>query len=276
MASVISMSNLQNSFQGPNEYIDHYCAHLTGAEFKILMVATRKICGFREHRKTMRDRISLRQFQRFTGIKDRTTLIAGLKKLNKLGIIKPIGRANQHGQEWKLIRHMPKFGQQEIFDQAEKTRWSGNQTRVVWKPDHSGLETRPTKQIFKQISKVVNVTATTKTTLNKNQMQLDFKKPKEVVGHLREIASHEGNGKAAADIVLRILEQLWSWGFRDEILKSWKWYLYAAATWPAAVNQAWGEVKTRKLERGDVKNPGALLTYKIKEYTINGNSKDQN
>lgn len=106
----------------------------------------------------------------------------------------------------------------------------------------------------------------------KNQLELNFDKPNQVVEHLREITTNGHEGKAAADLTLRILEQLWLWGFHDELLKSWKWFFYAAATWPATVSQAWGEIKDRKLRGENMKKPGAILTLRIKELTNESNS----
>lgn len=98
----------------------------------------------------------------------------------------------------------------------------------------------------------------------KDQLEFNFNQPKEVVDHLRNIAAEDNE---AATIVLMILEQLWNWGHKDEILKSWKWFLWAAWMWPAIVSRAWGEVKARQLEKGDIRKPGAILTLKIQEYS---------
>ena len=133
--------NLPQTFQAPNEYVDYFCSRLTGAQFKLLMIATRKICGYSNHRETMRDRISLSQFQELSGLTDRVTVIESLAYLSKLGLLRKIRKSTQAGQEWELVRHLPKIGQQELA--LELPKRSGNQTKVVGKPDPQNPKLNP-------------------------------------------------------------------------------------------------------------------------------------
>lgn len=278
------MNNLKQTFQCPNEYVDYYCSHLSGSDFKVLIAATRKIIGWQKNRKTMADHLSYKQLMDLTGIRNRNIIAKALRRLSKLGILKRIGSKNcPTGQKYRLVRFTTKKGQVELFENEqleeknvdnskdEKSTRIINDTRVVSKmipgSYHKGYIQNPIRNPIRNTIKRSNG----KTTFKK-QMELNFKEPKQVVQHLREIAA-SGNGQAvaaAADLTLRILEQLWQWGFIEETLKSWKWLLWAAWKWPKIVDEAWGEVKSQQLEYHNVRRPGALLTWKIKEYTANG------
>src|SRR5574342_1063049 len=123
MASTIFMSNLQQSFQTPNEYVDYFCSRLTGAEFKVLIAATRKITGWPKHRRTMSDHISYTQLMKLTGINSPATIAKSVKKLCRLGIFKKLG-ANHLGQKIAIIRLIQKPGQQNMFDETIKSTTS--------------------------------------------------------------------------------------------------------------------------------------------------------
>lgn len=61
-----------NSFQCPNDYVDNYLKHLTGAEAKILLIVTRKTIGW--HKDI--DRISISQFMEKSGLSNRAVIDA--------------------------------------------------------------------------------------------------------------------------------------------------------------------------------------------------------
>jgi hypothetical protein len=62
-----------NSFQTPNAYVDIIMPYLTGAEYKVLSYATRRILGFQKRQ----DRISISQFTDGTKNKEGETLDSG-------------------------------------------------------------------------------------------------------------------------------------------------------------------------------------------------------
>lgn len=255
--------NLPETFQTPNEYVDYFCSRLTGAEFKLLMVAVRKICGFSDHRKSMRDRISYSQFVKMSGVTDRVTIGKSLDRLCKLGLLKKVGRLTQYGQEWKLVRYLRKVGQQELA--LELLPQSGFPTKVVGKPDQGGRETRHTKPIIKPIYKDVNV-RTDGTPIN-----VEFKEPEsndEIVAYLRKRVI-SGNGEAdPASKTLMFLEQLWNWGAVAELQKSWVWFYSCAKKYPGVFDRAMGETKVRMLSTTlkPLRKPGAYMTTLIKSY----------
>jgi hypothetical protein len=96
-------TNLKYSFQTPNEYVDDFCRHLSGEEFKILITVTRKILGYPDKRISLRDRISLSQIEQLTGI-SRPTTIKVIDFLCKIGILEKNGQPGKTGQEYKLKR----------------------------------------------------------------------------------------------------------------------------------------------------------------------------
>lgn len=257
---------LAQTFQAPNEYVDYYCRNLTGAEFKILMVATRKICGFADHRQTMRDRISISQFQEFSGIKDRQTVIDACVKLGNLGILKKVGKPTQAGQDWKLVRHLPKPGQQDFFDSTPVQRLE-KPTKVVGKAYQGSRKIQSTKPIPKPISNSLTNVRTESTMLEPNQNQ----KPEpttndEIVKHLREMAA-SGNGvSAVASQTLLVLEQLWNWNAHSEVVNSWKWFFMCAQKWPRQLDVAFGMTRERmqRVDQAPLRAPGAYMTKLIK------------
>lgn len=254
--------NLPQTFQTPNEYVDYFCSRLTGAEFKLLMVAVRKICGFSNHRESMRDKISYSQFVKMSGVSDRVTVAKSLNRLCDLGLLKRIGKFSQAGQEWKLIRNLPKVGQQELA--LELPKRSGNPTRVVGKPYQGSRETRHTKPTLKPILKNVNVTDET---ILQNQSQ-KLETNEQIIAHLRNLAA-SGNGEADSALkTLRLLEQLWEWKETGEVKKSWVWFQSCAWKFPHEFDRAFSELKERMMSQTlkPLRAPGAYMTTLIKNY----------
>jgi len=269
------MSNLTQSFQCPNEYVDEFCAQLNSTEFKILIILVRKIFGWNK----TSDRVSYEQLMSLTGIRDRNTIARGLKKLCELKLIEKAGK-NHIGQEYKLGRFLKKPGQITLFRDVDNSE-SRMENPTTRKARSYG------KTLLRSYGKADTQNTLTKPTINtrmstpertpikkalKKQLEMNFTEPKEVVAHLREIASNGSEEKEAAGISLMVLEQLWNWHndkkkANEEFMKSWQWLFYAAEMWPTIVARAWGEVKSRKLEGENMKKPGAILTLRIKELT---------
>ncbi len=90
-----------NTFQVPNVTVDRLATLLPDSAFKILIVACRKILGYEEHRRSLRDRISRSQFCLFAGVSN-STAIFGTNVLEKANILLPVGKPSQAGQEYEL------------------------------------------------------------------------------------------------------------------------------------------------------------------------------
>lgn len=92
---------IPNSYQKPNLFVDELMCLLPPACNLLLDVACRQILGWEEHRGTRRDRISLSQFQAFTGL-SLNTIRTHLDILHGANILTPDGRPNLQGQEYEL------------------------------------------------------------------------------------------------------------------------------------------------------------------------------
>ena len=107
---------IPNSFQNPNFYVDELMPLLTGEEYKVLFYAVRRILGFEEKRITMRDRISITQFEKGLVSKDgrrldygtglsRTAIVNALETLTTFNIMHELAPNNPHenkGAEYGL------------------------------------------------------------------------------------------------------------------------------------------------------------------------------
>ena len=71
-----------NYFQTPNDLIDHWLPHLGESELKILLLIIRKTFGWNKER----DRISLSQMEKFTGL-SRSNVCSGINSLVEKGMI---------------------------------------------------------------------------------------------------------------------------------------------------------------------------------------------
>lgn len=81
-----------NYTQSPNVIFDYWMSRLNGTEFKVLCVLCRKIFGF--HKELLRDRISISQMEKMTGV-TRQALKIAVEKLELLGICKKyVGGSN--------------------------------------------------------------------------------------------------------------------------------------------------------------------------------------
>ena len=244
----------------------------------MLIAAVRKITGWPQHRKKMCDRISYRQLMQLTGINSSETISRAVRKLCAHGLFKRLD-VNGQGQLIKIIRFVPKPGQQDFFGTTLSESTSKSEEHSPQKSKRCSSKSEDTKQIEKPIKKYTHIGTPLKNLLKK-QTTFDFTEPKQVVNHLREIASTNDETSDAAGISIMMLEQLWKWHeeknrANEELMKSWQWLFYAAAMWPTAVTAAWSEIKDRKLRGEAMKKPGAILTLKIKELT-NGNHKHPN
>lgn len=75
-----------NSFQIPNTIVDELMRHLSGNALKCYLLISRNTTGWGKNS----DKISIDQFLRMTGIKDRRTVIADLNELVKLNLISAV------------------------------------------------------------------------------------------------------------------------------------------------------------------------------------------
>lgn len=98
-----STANFKNTFQCYNEWADEYCRVLPSDAFKILIIVSRKILGFQEHRRTLRDQISLSQIQKLTGL-SRPTVIKYMKMFCDAGVVTKTQKNDKRGQEYRLNR----------------------------------------------------------------------------------------------------------------------------------------------------------------------------
>ncbi len=258
----------RSTFQCPNEYIDYFCARLTGAEFKFLVIATRKIMGWDKHRATMRDRISLRQFMMLSGITDYHTAMKSLKRLSDMGILKRVDNLGITS-EYRLIRHVKLVGQGDFFE--DKPVHAAVETTAGRCGNHSttAVETTATKPKRNPSTKPLTLRSERISNTTEDQRQDQRPKPTTpdaIAAYLRWLEEH-GNGKAEpARLTLVALRQFWNWGLKDESVKSWEWMLYAAGRAPAQFERALGDTQSRQLEKGDLKKPGAYFTRLVKSY----------
>lgn len=80
-------TNIPNTFQHPNSFVEVLLPLLTGDETKILNVCCRKILGWDEHRATLRDRVSFSQFESLSGL-SRGRVSQALRALATFNILK--------------------------------------------------------------------------------------------------------------------------------------------------------------------------------------------
>jgi len=91
-----------NYTQTPNDLFDHWLPHLSEGELKVLLVIMRKTFGW--HKK--RDRISISQLAKITGMKEETVINAS-KSLQGKGIINRvvIGEIGRQSTYYELVIH---------------------------------------------------------------------------------------------------------------------------------------------------------------------------
>lgn len=104
--------SVPNTFQTFNWYIDRAMQHLTDAELRVMLFATRHIMGWRDRVNDRKGRISLSTFQkgfttekgeRFCGCGlSRPIIVDALESLVKFGFLHKIGAADAKGQTWEL------------------------------------------------------------------------------------------------------------------------------------------------------------------------------
>lgn len=100
----------------------------------------------------------------------------------------------------------------------------------------------------------------------KDDFKLDerkFQTPTEVVEFLRSfLCDPVKEFSVAADVTLRLLEELWKLNQPAEVMKSWRWFFYAAKTRPQAFDRAFSIMRQRVAQssRGALRNPGAYFT----------------
>lgn len=80
----------------PNIFFDEWMNIMDAITFKILMAICRKILGYKKHRETRSDYISISQIEKITGLPQRTILrkLPELEKINLIKINKQMGRTN--------------------------------------------------------------------------------------------------------------------------------------------------------------------------------------
>lgn len=90
----------------------------------------------------------------------------------------------------------------------------------------------------------------------------DFKTAKDVVEFLRELVCNSSPEiSTAASAVLLLLEELWNLKQQAEVVKSWRWFFYAAKTRPQSFNRAFSIMRQRvQSDRGKLNSPGAYFT----------------
>jgi len=89
-----------NYTQTPNDLFDHWIPHLKESELKVLLVIIRKTFGWHKER----DRISISQLERFTGLSEKSVLCA-VKSLISKGVIKKqtIGERGKQQSFYELV-----------------------------------------------------------------------------------------------------------------------------------------------------------------------------
>lgn len=95
------MSNIPNTFQHPNDFIDALMPLLDDMENICLSFACRKILGWSEHRATLRDHISISQFQVGTG-RSRPRIMKALSALSEFNILVVVDESSRKGREFEL------------------------------------------------------------------------------------------------------------------------------------------------------------------------------
>lgn len=279
------MANWKYTSQLPREYVLHFCSRLTGTEFKFLIIASDNIGSYPHSRRTQCGVISLSEFMRLSGVSDRTTSIKALRRLVAMGLLRKIGKATAKGQGWKLIRHIDVDGQQSLF-REEDVDWSGNQTKGVWKPDQRGRETRPNKRYSKPYSKPrSNVVTNERIEVNAEEQKqrqrateavesasgsesLNGYEPNseaEIIAYLK-VMRDSGNGRArASDLCLQALEKFWHLGFKDETVKSWRFFSLVASRSEAIFERALSDTLAR-VQSGHCQRAPAYFVKLCKTY----------
>lgn len=77
------MTLIPNSFQVPNAFVDCLMVQLSGNATKCYLLVVRKTVGWGKES----DRISISQFEKYTGVKDRKTIYKVIKELESFGLI---------------------------------------------------------------------------------------------------------------------------------------------------------------------------------------------
>lgn len=232
------------------------------------MVFVLKIGGYPARRASMEDDIALSQFAEFSGLKDRHTIIAGLLRLQKLGLVRKVGKPTVRGQRWRLIRHIDFAGQVELFGEHES---SGVETTPEGceKPHRGGGETTPTKPLSNNFgNNVITQQRAKRTAPKQRHSKARTPEPKtdvEIVAHLRSLQDN-GNGYArAAELSLVALKLFWDWGFKHELVRSWKFVFRAASRAESAFERALGDTKSFHAS-GSCVNPPAYFTRIVRNY----------
>jgi len=261
--------------QLPREYVLHFCGKLTGTEFKFLIIAADAIGAYPNTRASMTGFVSLSTFMKLGGVRDRTTAVKSVSRLVKMGLLRRIGKPGSRGQMWKLIRYVDSKGQQSLFGETD-VDWSGNQTRLVWKPDQPSMKTRPIKRYQKPIinkrcnvtQRIDDATKNEKPQPREDHALHDLREPKteaEIVARLKFLRDC-GNGKSrAAELVISVLTFFCEVGYREEIERSWKFHLRSASRSEYCYEAAFSDSKDA-YRAGGVEHLPRYFTSLVRRY----------
>lgn len=113
----MSAKIVPNTFQTFNAYIDRAMIHLTDAEFRVLMYATRHIMGWQDKINSRMGYISLEMFENGFNYTDedgeelhfagcglrRNAISKALGSLCEFGFLERVGKPTEKGQQWRLV-----------------------------------------------------------------------------------------------------------------------------------------------------------------------------
>ena len=175
-----------NSFQIPNTLIDQYMRIMTPNEFCCLTLIIRKTRGWNKET----DKISISQFQEFTGIQRNKTLSSALESLRKRGFIEVVkfrGRVN----EYRLT---------DLFSEVT------NAPKSTGKFATSGKYASGKNPVDKS-QKQGQIRPTTKGTFTKGEKGLN-KPCEKMKAKGRELGIEPGDNESGGDFHLRILDKV--------------------------------------------------------------------
>lgn len=94
-----------NTSQMPNVFVEHdgdgLLRYMTGTQAKLLMIFTREIMGWEQHRATRKCRISTARFCELGGL-SKESVISNLESLVRANVCAKVGEVTNDGNEWEL------------------------------------------------------------------------------------------------------------------------------------------------------------------------------